>query len=370
MTDLEILVGLNCIDLGYRRFKRLLEHFGSLQKIIQASGDELRRTEGIGEKLASSITSIKNQDLEKEFEAVRKLNLKIITINDRNYPQNLKEIYDPPILLYVKGDFAPQDERGIAIVGSRRASFYGLNCAERFAFELAGFGFTIISGMARGVDTAAHKGALKQKGRTIAVMGSGFEHIYPPENKELVEKISQNGAVISEFPLAVLPHPHNFPRRNRIISGLSRGVLVIEAARNSGALITADFALEQGREVFSLPGEIDSVNSCGTNFLIKQGAKLVSCVEDIIEELNIDFRNIAEGISPRKEEDKISESKDRELDKEEKMVYRNLSRQPLTVDEICDVCNEDVSKIMAVLSRLQLKRMVQQLPGKRFVRIK
>ncbi len=215
---------------------------------------------------------------------IKKLNLNVLTRQDDEYPQNLKNILYPPIVLYVKGRLKPQDCNSIAIVGSRLASFYGLSCAEKLAGELANYGLTVVSGMARGIDTASHRGALKQNGRTIAVIGSGFNRIYPPENKGLCEEIAGSGAVISEFPIDTPPEKENFPRRNRIISGLSLGVVVVEAARNSGALITADFALEQGREVFALPGKVDSSTSFGTNELIKQGAKLVSCVDDIIEE--------------------------------------------------------------------------------------
>ncbi|MCM8779683.1 MAG: DNA-processing protein DprA, partial [Candidatus Omnitrophica bacterium] len=260
MTELEILTALNCIDIGFKRYQRLLQYFKTTENILKASLRELTQVQGIGEELGRRILSIKKEDLAAEFRSAEKLGLRIISINDKDYPRNLKEIYEPPIILYVKGEFIEADLDSIAIVGSRRASFYGLNCAEKFARDLSILGLTVVSGMARGVDTAAHKGALKENGRTIAVMGSGFKNIYPVENKELVEEIAASGAVISEFPTFAQPLPQNFPRRNRIISGLSQGVLVVEAARNSGALITADFALEQGREVFSLPGKIDAEN--------------------------------------------------------------------------------------------------------------
>lgn len=208
-----------------------------------------------------------------------------LSLLDKDYPANLKYIYDPPSILYIKGNILPEDTIAVAVVGSRRATYYGLKNAENLGFQLAAGGITIISGLARGVDSAAHRGALKARGRTIAVLGSGLNKIYPRENEELVEEIAQNGAVISEFALDTPPLRQNFPRRNRIISGLSLGVVVVEAAKRSGALITANFALEQGREVFALPGKIDSFTSKGTHDLIKQGAKLVESIEDIIEEL-------------------------------------------------------------------------------------
>ena len=225
-------------------------------------------------------------DIDKEIGLIKKYDVEVITIDEDQYPKNLKHIYNPPRVLYVKGKLIPEDYYSIGIVGSRKASFYGQQNAERLGSELAQKGFTVISGMARGIDTYAHKGALKAKGRTIAVLGSGINVVYPPENKTLMDEISRNGAVISEFPIDTRPNRQNFPMRNRIISGLSMGVLVIEAARKSGALITASFALEQGREVFSLPGRVDMSTSRGTLGLIKEGAKLVESVDDILEELH------------------------------------------------------------------------------------
>jgi len=204
---------------------------------------------------------------------------------DKDYPTNLRYVYQPPATIYLEGNIIAQDQIAIAIVGSRRATDYGLRNAERLGFELAAKGITIISGLARGVDSAAHRGALKAKGRTIAVLGSGLNKIYPPENKKLAQEVAQNGALISEFTPDTPPHRLNFPRRNRIISGLSLGVVVVEAAKRSGALITANFALEQGREVFALPGKVDSFTSGGVHDLIKEGAKLIESTEDIIEEL-------------------------------------------------------------------------------------
>jgi DNA processing protein len=265
-------------------------------------------------------------------------------------------------VLYVKGELKEEDGLSIGIVGSRRASFYGLASAERFAADLSNRGFTIVSGMARGIDTSSHKGALKQSHRTLAVMGSGFKHIYPPENKRLAEEIARNGAVISEFPIDALPKKENFPRRNRVISGLSLGVLVIEAARNSGALITADFALEQGREVFALPGKFDSHTSFGTHTLIKQGAKLVSCVDDIIEELNIPAITNPE-IPGIRDNRKVGAAK------EESVLYGLISEDPIQLDEILEKTNLSIPAISDMLLKLQMKKLIQQLPGKQFIRI-
>ena len=235
--------------MGSIRLKKLLAHYSAPEEIFSVSTKELMGVSGIGESIAEGIHRITGQVIDQELDLAKKQGAEVITYDDDSYPVNLKEIHDPPIVLYLKGVLKTQDVISLAIVGSRRASFYGLSQAEHFAGELAVRGITVISGMARGIDTSAHRGALKAGGRTLAVMGSGFSHPYPPENKDLMEEIAESGVVISEFSLSTPPLRANFPRRNRIISGLSLGVLVVEAARNSGALITADFALEQGREV-------------------------------------------------------------------------------------------------------------------------
>ena len=364
MTEVEALVALNMVaDIGSIRLKKLLEFFGKPENILKAPSEKLVAVSGIGEKIANQITSFNKEDLDKEFVLLEKLGLKLITKEDEDFPENLKNIFDPPIVLYVKGKLRKEDRRAIGIVGSRRASFYGLTNAENFASSLSDNGFTIVSGMARGVDTHAHRGALKAGGRTIAVMGSGFNQIYPEENIELAEEISGNGAVLSEFPINTVPFKQNFPRRNRVISGLSLGVLVVEAARNSGALITADFALEQGREVFALPGKVDSDNSFGTNELIKQGAKLVSSTEDILEEFIIQAQKIAKIKEKEPGNPRVELS-----NQEEGTVYAEISREPVDLDGLIEKTNMDIPRISDILLRLQLRKLIKQLPGKQFVR--
>lgn len=366
MTRLEALIGLNMVcDIGSIRLNKLLEFFGKPENILKASADKLNAVSGIGDKIARKIVSLKKEDIDKECSLAKKLGLEILTPENEGYPQNLKNIPDPPIILYVKGELKEEDKFSIAIVGSRRASFYGLSCAEKFAADLAAQGFTIVSGMARGIDTASHRGALKQGGRTIAVIGSGFNHIYPPENKKLAEEISRCGAVISEFPIETRPLPENFPRRNRVISGLSLGVLVVEAARNSGALITADFALEQGREVFSLPGKVDSGNSFGTNGLIQQGAKLVSCLDDILEEFNLVSTTHA-NIQRKKDDLKLNSASP--LCDNESSLYNLISEQPITLDEIVERANTNITDASRILLKLQIHKFIRELPGKQFVR--
>ncbi|RJO63573.1 MAG: DNA-protecting protein DprA [Candidatus Omnitrophota bacterium] len=361
----EALIGLNLIgSIGTARLKRLLEIFVCPQEILASSADALTRVSGIGHAIASKITSLKEEGIAAEIKLAKERGLSILTYEDEGYPLNLKNIFDPPIVLYVKGQIRDDDSRSIAVVGSRRASCYGLTSAERLSGELARLGITVISGMARGIDTFAHKGALKAGGRTLAVMGSGFAHLYPAENKKLAEEISHAGAVISEFPLTALPLKQNFPRRNRLISGLAKGVVVVEAARNSGALITADFALEQGREVFALPGAIDSSLSYGTNELIKQGSRLVTSVNDIIEEL---FGSLlGEQFAPRPLRQCAQEKQ--MLSKEESFLYNLISDTPLEMDEIIEKSHMDIATAAGVLLRLEIKNLVQQLPGKQFVR--
>ncbi len=361
MTELEAIIALNMIDIGYKRLERLLKYFGKPENIFTASREKLSEIEGIPEIIAQKILDFKKQIIDKELGFIKRNNLKLITIFDKGYPACLKEIYSPPILLYMRGKIIPEDEFSIAMVGSRQASFYGLSCAERFSAKLSQLGLTIVSGLALGIDTHSHLGALKVKGRTIAVMGSGFNYIYPYRNKKILERIANNGAVISEFSCDTKPWPTNFPRRNRIISGLVKGVLIVEAARNSGALITADFALEQGREVFCLPGKIDSQTSFGTHALIKQGAKLVSNIEDILEELNIkvavqpDINNKQVRIKPK-------------LSEEEKLLYNLISNEPLALDSILERSKLNLPLVMHSLLNLEIKGFIQQRAGRQFVK--
>lgn len=390
MTEQEALVALNMISgIGSLRLKNLLEAFQSAPRIFLSSEDKLKKVDGIGSKIAQEISSFSFAELKKELELAKKLKVKLVTIGDKEYPENLKNIYDPALCLYLKGRLRQEDNLSVAIVGSRRASFYGLACAEKFSYQLAGLGVTIISGLARGIDTQAHKGALNAAGRTIAVLGSGLNCVYPPENKGLSEEIAERGALLSEFPLNTKPLAQNFPRRNRVISGLSQAVLVVEAARNSGALITADFALEQGREVFAIPGKVDSATSLGTNRLIKQGAKLIDNVEDIIEELKVELilkdshpEPSNEGLkrfSPADVKNNYLKTSDApggknnehslsKLSEEERLVYGLLTDKPRYADELIEELKLPSAKVMSMLSKLEMQRMVIQRPGKLFLK--
>lgn len=300
------------------------------------------------------------------------MNIKKISIDDAEYPKNLRNIHKPPEQLYVNGAFLDRDEVAVAVVGSRRASIYGLQMAEQFGYDLAMRGVTVVSGMARGIDSAAHRGALKAKGRTIAVMGSGHGDIYPSENVELYKEIAKTGAVVTEYENDAAPEPWHFPQRNRIISGLSLGVLVVEAARNSGALITAELAAEQGRDVFALPGKISSATSSGTNELIKDGAKLVQTVDDILEELSISEIRPLDGEVKSNTGEKISKMTKayiyNSLTEDERKIYKMLSDEPLHVDDISKGTGFDPSKLSKVLLSLELKKVIKELRGKQFIR--
>lgn len=300
------------------------------------------------------------------------MNIKKIIIDSPEYPKNLRNIHKPPAQLYVNGSFEERDEVAVAIVGSRRASLYGLEMSEKFGYELAVRGITVVSGMARGIDSAAHRGALKAKGRTIAVMGSGHGYVYPTENIELYNEIIKNGAVITEYEENIGPEPWHFPQRNRIISGLSLGVLVVEAARNSGALITADLAAEQGREVFALPGKVSSATSSGTNDLIKDGARLVQTVDDILEELSIADIRPLEGAEKARIDEKIGRMTKayirNSLTEDERKVYGLLSDEPVYIDDISKGTGFDQAKLSNVLLNMELKKVIKELRGKQFIR--
>jgi len=295
-----------------------------------------------------------------------------ITIDDAEYPKNLKNIHTPPKQLYVNGTLLESDEMAVAIVGSRRASIYGLETAEKLGFELAVRGVTVVSGMAIGIDSAGHRGALKAKGRTIAVMGSGHGFIYPPQNKKMYEEIAATAAVITEYEDDVEPFPGQFPARNRIISGLSLGVVVVEAAKDSGALITANFAAEQGRTVFAVPGKVSSTTSSGTNELIRDGACLIQSVDDILEELSI--KEIAPALGEGREaiDGKIARQTKayiyNSLTEDERKIYKNLSDEPMYVDEVIEKAGIEQAKASKILLDLELKKLIVQLPGKQFVK--
>jgi DNA processing protein len=300
------------------------------------------------------------------------MDIQTLTINDAAYPKNLRNIHRPPKQLYVNGSLLPNDEWAVAIIGSRRASQYGIEVADRLGYELAVRGVTVVSGMARGIDTAAHRGALRAKGRTIAVMGSGHGNIYPPENMGLYKEIARTGAVVTEFEDAMEPFPYNFPQRNRIISGLSLGVVVVEAAKNSGALITADLALEQGREVFAVPGKISSVTSSGTNDLLKDGAKLIQSAEDIIEDLKtFEIAPLLGAALATKEEavkNKVHAYVCKALTDDEKKIFMTLSDEPKYIDAIFEESALGAAMGSKALLSLELKKLIKALPGNKFVR--
>jgi DNA processing protein len=368
MTRLEALVGLNMFSsIGSVRLEKMLACFGAPENIFKVSSEELQASCGMEKAVAERIAKAKPQDIEKELDRAARLGVEVVAIGDEGYPGNLQKIPAAPIVLYIKGKLKAEDSLSIALVGARSASFYGLSSAEKFAQDLSIRGFTVVSGMARGIDTYAHRGALKAGGRTIAVLGSGFDNIYPPENRSLAGEIALQGAVVSEFPLSAPPKRENFPRRNRLISGLSLGVFVVEASRNSGALITADFALEQGREVFALPGNVGLENSSGTNELIKQGAKLVTCADDILEEFMFcaaaDRSAIPRGLEAK------AMNNGRASCVEDRSLYDLISSRPLSVDQIIESSGFSVPQASAALLRLQLNKLIRQLPGKQFVRI-
>lgn len=357
MNDLEALVSLNMIPgIGSKRLADLLDFFKTPGRIFEAEERDLIPI--VGENLSRAISVFDRNSLEKEFASAKRAGIKIITIFDPDYPNALKEIPGAPIVLYVWGEIRAEDELAVGIVGSRRASFYGLSQSEKFAAELAVYGITIVSGMAKGVDTYAHRGALKVSGRTIAVIGSGFNQIYPPENKELAKEISCSGAVISEFSMDTPALAQNFPRRNRLISGLSKSILITEAAKNSGALITADFALEQGKDVLALPGRIDSATAVGSNNLLKQGAKLITCCQDILQEMNLNF----EAANLKEKETQP------DFDGEEGKIYGCIGSQASSIDDLIEKTSFPCNRVLDYLLKLQIKKLIRQLPGKQFVR--
>jgi DNA processing protein len=370
MTSREAYIALNMIDeVGPVRVRALLDRFGTPETILHASRGELMRVDGVGEEVARNITSWRDKiDLDAELARIEKASISIVTRDDAIYPKNLREIYDPPLVLYVKGTLKENERMAIGVVGSRRTTLYGQEMSRKLAFQLARLGIAVISGLARGIDTEAHKGALQAKGRTVAVIGCGIDSVYPPENAKLAEQVvATGGAIVTEFPFGVKPDRQNFPMRNRIISGWSLGVLVVEANLKSGALITAKQAYEHGREVFAVPGRADSILSRGTNKLIKDGAKLTEDVEDILSEF--------EYLVPRKPE-KISDAGESvegteaavSFSEMEAKVMAHIGKEEVAIDEIIRGSGLTTARVSSTLLALEMKRVIKQLPGKHYVR--
>ena len=359
-------------EIGSRRGKSLLERFKTPKAILEASLDDIAEVENVGREVAERIVEGRKRiDLDRQIKLIEKNNVTLIPLDSELYPVSLKSIFDPPLVLFVKGEILPQDYFSIAIVGTRLASFYGRAMSEKLSSQLVEKGFTIVSGGARGIDTFSHQAALRAKGRTLAVLGCGLDIAYPPENKKLFEEIAKKGAIISEFPLSMRPDKGNFPMRNRIISGLSLGVVVIEAPHKSGALITVTHANEQGREVFSVPGHADSFVSKGTNQLLREGAKLVENADDIIEELEPILKSKIKEFKtnqPEPTQEKQIPLIKPELTEEEARLFDLLSLGALDLDDIIVKSQSSVSAVSAVLMMLQLKKLVKQLPGKQFER--
>ncbi len=370
-TQRDLLLLKYTPDLGPSRIRQLVTEFKRPETLHKAVPKHFVKLDGFDATLASKVvTNIKKtindsgiqREIDNQINLVDKYNAKIITVFDESYPANLKNIYDPPLLLFVRGEIIPDDSYSLAVVGSRNVSEYGVLTAEKLSGELAVKGITIVSGMAAGIDSHAHWGCLKTGGRTIAVLGCGLDYIYPASNKKLYEEIIDNGAVISEYPFKTKPLKDNFPARNRIISGLSLGTIIIEASKKSGSLITAKYALEQNREVFAVPGNVSSSRSEGTNALIRDSAaKLVLNADDILTEIGPQV-SFGENDSDQKTELKIK------LSESEKEVYDLLDEEPVHVDQMVQKSRLTSPIILTQLLTLELKGIIRKLPGGRYVK--
>lgn len=348
--------------LGNIACKNLLNKFGDPEKIFQTDISDLTGIEGLRKETADRIVNREFQnDPCEELAKLEKSKAKIVTFHDPSYPAALKEIHDPPILIYVKGKDLPKNITFVGVVGSRNPSPYGVKSAQMIGQGLGRRGLGVVSGMAKGVDASAHWGCLAGQGFTIAVLGTGIDIVYPAQNRKLADSIANKGALISEFPLGTPPEPKNFPIRNRIISGLSRGVIVVEATMKSGSLITAALALEQDREVFAVPGSIHSFKSTGCHFLIKQGARLIENSDDVLDELGMNYDYSPKSDTFRKEELPP-------MDESEKAIYDIIGDYPLHIDQITRQGDLAPGKAASILMRMELKGMIRQLPGKTFVR--
>ncbi|MEE9144876.1 MAG: DNA-processing protein DprA [Candidatus Binatia bacterium] len=349
--------------LGCASFKRVVEHFGDPRLAFSSSEAELSQVPGLDREVIEGLLTFSGWDeINKEIERVFEIGMKILPYDAPIYPARLRMIPDPPPFLYVKGEILDEDEKAVAVVGSRSASEYGLRITRDLCQNLASLGFTVVSGMARGIDGEAHRAALDAGGRTLAVLGSGIDVIYPAEHKDLYRRISRCGAILSELPIGTPPLPFNFPSRNRLISGTSLGVVVVEATEKSGSLITAELALEQGREVFAVPGEAGASRSRGTHRLIRQGAKLVERVEDIVEEIApqlLTNGRMVEGAPPVSLPPNVS--------LETKKIFELILGCSLQIDEVIQKSGFSSAKVSEILLDLEIKGFLKQLPGMRFI---
>ena len=395
------LIHLNMIQgVGLKTVQVLRDVFGSAERALQATPDELSKIDQFSPAMCDLLRRKPVQyPIERELELIQEYGCQVLTLYDAAYPFQLKEIDTPPLLLYIRGELTPENALSISLVGSRDAKDYGRKVSYRLSYQLAQRGLTVVSGLARGIDTAAHRGALEAGGKTIAVMGSGLSFVYPATNRDLAEKITESGALISEFPMETKPKPNNFPRRNRIISGLTLGTVVVEASNRSGALITARLAGEQGREVFAVPGEIFSELSTGTHRLINNGAKLINTVDDLLNELppyalsqiqsetpvgptpDIETESSSQAPvvekrtskraatqSPAEGQQPIQSAPPPDLTPDERTVFDAIEVPSSHIDTIVRTTKLPISQVSSVLLMLELKGIVQQLPGKQFTR--
>jgi len=363
MHNVRDLLWLSSVPrIGAHKLRALINHFGNPSDVLAAKARELIRVEGISRRLASAITHHDGDDFaDDQLRRLNRSGASIVSIWDRDYPELLKKIYDPPAFLYVRGRLQKDDRQAIGLVGTRHPSPYGLRVAESLTRELAELGVVVVSGLARGIDTIVHAAALRSRGRTIAVIGSGLDVIYPPENRPLFQQIAEAGAVISEFPMGAKPDAPNFPKRNRIISGMSLGSVVIESAEDGGAMITASTALDQNREVFAVPGQIGDRRSNGPNVLIRDGrAKLILGVSDILAELGGQLK--LANTSPPPSQQTIS------LTLFEETIFSCLSTEPIHIDALAERCGTSTSDALVCLLTLEFKGLVRQLPGKYFLK--
>ena len=394
------LIHLNLIQgVGLKTVQVLRDVFGTAERALRATADELRKIDGLSPAMCDLlIQKPVLYPIERELELINKYGCQVLTLYDDAYPQHLKVIDVPPLVLYIKGELTPEDSLSISLVGSRNAKDYGRKVSYQLSYQLAQRGLTVVSGLARGIDTSAHRGALEAGGRTLAVMGNGLGVIYPASNRDFVKKIEASGALISEFPIGVKPKPGNFPRRNRIISGLTLGTVVVEASNRSGALITARLAAEQGREVFAVPGEIFSELSAGTHKLINDGAKLINNVDDLLNELpqhavnqiqpaaSTSSVDIETGSSqaasvesrvpklttmppPSEAQQPAPIAPPPDLTADERTVFDAIGVPSSHIDTIVRTTQLPISQVSSVLLMLELKGIIQQLPGKQFAKV-